>query len=90
MYFSAHQFTDSVINQTVAGDGILAGKGRGDDAQVVVAAFLGAGVAGMAMRLVGDGQGLRLQRRQALAQQFDGVAAHAGRTFLNGLTLTFS
>jgi hypothetical protein len=33
---------------------------------------------------------VRFQGGQALAQQLDGFAAHAGRAFLKGLTVTFS
>jgi hypothetical protein len=44
----------------------------------------------VAMRLILDGDGKRLQHSQPLAQQFDGVTAHAGRTFLNGLTVTLA
>jgi hypothetical protein len=40
------------------------------------------------MRFVLDGEGQRFQDSQPVAQQLDGVAAHAGRTFLNGLTVT--
>ena len=90
MYFSAHHVTDNVINQTVPGNGILADKGLGDNGQFIMAAITGAGMAGMAMRLVFDAQGFRLQNRQALTQQFDGIGAQAGRAFLKGLTLTRS
>jgi hypothetical protein len=44
----------------------------------------------MEMRVVANGQRHRLQGGQALAQQFDGFAAHAGNAFLKGLTVTFS
>lgn len=88
---ATHQITGSIINHAMAGDCVFAHKRRGDDIDMVVAAAAaGAGVSGMQMRVVTDGQRGRLQDRQALTQQFDGVATHAGRAFLNGLTVTFS
>jgi hypothetical protein len=42
----------------------------------------------MAVRFVLDDDGYWLQRSHPLAQQFGGFGAHAGRTFLNGLTVT--
>src|SRR6185369_1000205 len=90
MYAAAHQVTRRVVDQAMPGDGVLAGKGGGDDVELVVPAILGPGMAGVAMRFVLDGDGLRLQDSQALAQQVDGCVAQAGKAFLNGLTLTFS
>lgn len=88
---ATHQVTGSIINHAMAGDCVFAHKGRGDDVDMVMAtAAAGAGMSGMQMRVVADGKRGRLQDRQALAQQFDGVGAHAGKAFLNGLTVTFS
>jgi hypothetical protein len=44
----------------------------------------------VAMRFILDGDGKRLQHSQTLAQQFGSVTAHAGRTFLKGLTVTLA
>jgi predicted PhzF superfamily epimerase YddE/YHI9 len=55
-----------------------------------VAAFARAGMAGVAMGVVVDADRLAVAGGQPLAQQFDGFGAHAGSTFLNGLTVTFS
>lgn len=88
MYFSAHQVADGVINQAVAGDRVLAGKGGGDDVQHEVAAVFRTGMAGVTMRLVFDNERIRSQYGEALAQQFR--RAHAGRAFLNGLTTTLA
>ena len=48
-------------------------------------------MSGMQVGVVADGQRRGLQGGcQALLQQVDGFAAHAGRAFLKGLTVTFS
>jgi len=87
---SAHQVADRFMDQAVALDRIVPGEGGSDYGDFVMAAFPGAGVAGMQMRFVLDVERLRFQYRQALAQQGRGFGAHAGSTFLNGLTVTFS
>lgn len=84
----AHKVSGCIINQAMAGDCVLAHKERRDDIELVVAAILGAGMPGMAMRLVLYHDGLGSQDSQPLAQQINGIAAHAGRAFLNGLTVT--
>lgn len=87
---AAHQVARRIINHAVAGHGGFPGKGSGDDLQSVMAAALaGSGMAGMAVRVVLDGERFGSEHGQALAQQFDGFGAHAGKAFLNGLTLTF-
>ncbi len=48
------------------------------------------GMAGVAVRVIDNGDRFRLQHGQALAQQGDGFSAHAGKAFLNGLMVTFS
>ena len=90
MNMSAHQVADRSMDQAVALDGILPGEGGGDYGDFVMAAIARADMAGMKMRFVLDFQRLRMQRRQALAQQCDGFAAHAGRAFLKGLTVTLA
>ncbi len=92
MHRAAHQFTGRIINHAVAGDGVFAGKGCGDDIDVIVAtAATRTDMSGMQVGVVADGQRRRLQGgSQALLQQVDGFAAHAGRAFLKGLTVTFS
>ena len=52
MNAAAHQITRCGINHAVTGDGVFAGKGCGNNLQIVVAAFFGASVAGVAMRFV--------------------------------------
>ena len=88
MNSTAHEITGRSVNGPMALDGILADEGRGDYGDFVMAAVLGAGMAGMTMRFILDDEGQRFQDSQPLAQQFDGFTAHAGRTFLKGLTLT--
>ena len=90
MNSTAHQITDRVIDDPVTLDGIVTGKNCWDYGDFVMAAIARAGMAGMKMRFVLDFQRLRMQRRQALAQQCDGFAAHAGRAFLKGLTVTLA
>ena len=85
-----HQITGRIIDQAMAGDGILATENLSNDFQFVVAAFARAGVTGMAMRLVFNDYFECLQAGQSLAQLFGDFSAHAGKTFLNGLTVTFS
>mgnify|MGYP001766002541 CR=1 FL=1 len=85
---SAHQITGRVIDEAVTLDGIMAGEHGGDYGDFVMAAFFCTGMAGMAVRFVLDDDGYWLQRSHPLAQQFGGFGAHAGRTFLNGLTVT--
>lgn len=87
---AAHEVARRVVDQAMPGDGVFAGKDGGDDVELEVPAILGSGMAGVAMRLVLDGDGLWLQHGQALAQQLDGCVAQAGKAFLNGLTPTFS
>ena len=87
---AAHQVARSFVNQAMAGQGIFAGKCMGNDVDLIVPTVAGTGMASMQMRLVINREVLGLQGRQALAQQIDGIGAHAGRTFLNGLTLTLA
>jgi hypothetical protein len=75
----------------VAGDGVLAGKGGGHDVEFVVPAIARAGMTGVAMGFVFDGDDLPDSRLcQSLAQQLNRFATHAGKTFLNGLTVTLA
>ena len=90
MNAAAHQVPGGGVNAPVTLDRILAGEGGGDYGDFVMATILGTGMAGVALRLIVDGEGKRFEDSQPLAQQFDGLTAHAGRTFLNGLTVTFA
>ncbi len=90
MNSTAHQVTGRGINGPVALDDILADEGGGDYGDFVMATVPGTGMAGVAMRFIVDGDGKWFQDSQSLAQQFDGVTAHAGRTFLKGLTVTLA
>ena len=83
-----HQIARGRINHAVAGDRIFAIKGLGNNQQIVVAAFLCAGMSGVAMRFVFNDQCQGLQTGQSFAQQFNGFGTHAGSTFLKGLTVT--
>ena len=90
MNSTAHQVTGRGVNALVALDRSLAGEGGGDYGDFVMATVSGTGMAGMAMRFILDGDGERFQHSQPLTQQFDGVTAHAGKTFLKGLTVTLA
>ena len=86
------------MHEAVTSQPRLSGKGFGDDQQAVVpAAAPGAGVTGVPGRIVDQLEAGRRQCRKALADQPDDIrrvtndgcrVAHAGRTFLNGLTVT--
>ena len=49
-----------------------------------------AGMTGMAMGFIFDGDACRIQRGKSLAQQLNRFATHAGSTFLNGFTVTLA
>lgn len=85
-----HEIANRFMNQAVAGDGVLAGEGSRSDGQAEVAAFLGPGMAGMAMRFILDIEARRLQGRQALSQQIQSssVIDQVGNTLRKGLTST--
>ena len=87
---AAHQIADRFVDHAVTPDRIVAGEGGSDYGDFVMAAFPGASMAGVQMRFVLDGERLRFQYRQALAQQGRGFGAHAGSAFLNGFTVTFA
>lgn len=84
------QIAHGGMDEAVPGDGRLAGKGCGDDGQGVMAAFLGTGMAGVAVGIVDDLESGGCQGLQSPVQEFDGGGRHAGRTFLKGLTVTRS
>lgn len=86
----SHQIPRCRINHAMAGDGVFAGEGLGDNLQIVMTALFGTSMTGVTMRLIFNDQRQRLQAGQSFAQQFDRFGTHAGRTFLNGLTVTFS
>ena len=54
---TAHQIADRFIDHAVTPDRIVAGEGGGDYGDFVMAAVLGAGMAGMAVRFVLDDDG---------------------------------
>lgn len=83
-----HEVTRGLEYQAVAGDAGLAGKSGRDDFDPVVAALAGAGVAGMTVRVVLNGECKGGEYGKPFAQVVDHVGAHAGSTFLNGLTVT--
>jgi len=76
------------MDQAMSCDGVLAGKDLGHDAQVEMTALPGAGVAGMAGRVIFDDQRQGLQDGQPVADQGDAVFVQAGSAFLKGLTVT--
>lgn len=86
------------MHEAVTSQPWLSGKGFGDDQHAVVpAAAPGAGVTGVPGRVVDQLELGRRQGRKALADQPDDIrrvaddgcrVAHAGSTFLKGLTLT--
>ena len=86
---SAHQVADRSMDDAMTLDGILPGEGGGDYGDFVMTAFPGAGMAGVQVRFILDGERLRSQHGQAFAQQRHGFGAHAGSAFLKGLTVTF-
>ena len=91
MNAAVHQVSRGVEDHPVPGDGAFPGKSGGDDVEMIVAtATTGTGVAGMPVRIVTDAQRFGLQDGQPFLKQGDGVSAHAGSTFLNGLIVTFS
>ena len=89
---AAHQIASSIIDQPMAGERIFSRKNRCNDVKdVVPATFPGAGMTGVKVRFVLDGDRYRLQDCQPLAQLVDGCRAHqAGNAFLNGLTVTLA
>ena len=88
MNFALPEIAECRVDQAMPGKGAESGKGGRDDAQFIMSARGGAGVTGMAMRLVFDVQRQRLKSGQALAHQCDGLRVQAGRTLRKGLTLT--
>ena len=90
MNMTAHQITHRLIDDPVTLGGIVTGKHRRDYGDFVMAAIPRPGMAGMQVRFILDFQLLGVERHQALAQQCRGFAAHAGKAFLNGLTVTLA
>jgi len=83
-----HEVPQVLVDQAMAGHGGEAGEGRGDDGQLVMAAAAaGTGMAGVAMGFIDEVELRRLQGRQALTDLR--LDAHAGKTFLKGLTTTW-
>ena len=72
-------------------NGVFPGKSSCDNIQPVVATTATrAGMTRVQVGIILDVQMGRGQGRQAFAHLRQGIAAHAGRAFLNGLTATFS
>lgn len=90
MNTTAHQVTCRIVNQPMPGNRIFPAKSTGNNRYLVVSAIFGTGVSGVAMRFIFDLDRQRLQAGKPLPQVYDGFAVHAGRAFLNGLTVTFS
>ena len=97
MNFTAHQVAQRIMDQAVAGEGRFSRKGGRYDVQTVMsAAASGAFVPGMPGRIVDQPDFAGRQGGQPFAQVRFKIAGraglrqsvHAGRTFLNGLTLT--
>lgn len=86
----SHQIACRLINQAMAGNRVFAGKSVGNNGQAVMATLAGTGMASVKVRFVVDGEGYGIQALQSLAQQLNCFGSHAGSTFLNGLTVTFS
>jgi len=85
-----HQVTSGIVHQTMTGECVFAGKCRGNDADPKMRPATGAGMAGVAVRFVLDVECLRRQGSQTFAQQGKRCfVTHAGKAFLNGLTVTF-
>ena len=91
MNLDSHQVTGGSIDQAMPGEGVFPREGLGNDVQAVMPTAVACpGMAGMQVRLVDDLNGQRGERTQMLAQQGNGVLAHAGNAFLKGLMVTFS
>ena len=97
MNAAAHQVADQRKDLAMPRNGALPGERGRDKQKPVMAAIAGARMAGMEVGVVGKFEALRRQRCEPLAQQgFEIIARagafrlhQAGRTFLNGLTVTF-
>ncbi len=87
---AAHQFACRIIDQPMPSNGVFAGKGGSNDVEFVMPAIPGAGMTGVAMGFIFDGDAGRIQRGKLLAKQLNRFATHAGSTFLNGLTVTLA
>ena len=99
MDFTTHQLVKGAINKSMASYDGFSGKLRRNYKQAIVAtAALGASVTGMFGRIVNQIQSQGFEFGQTLTQDginstqinLRGRLAHAGRTFLKGLTLTLA
>jgi hypothetical protein len=88
----AHQVASGIIHQAVALYGAESCKAGGHDQDGKMPPFAGAGMASVLVAVIADFQHDRLELAEGLAQWFDdmGECAHAGSTFLNGLTVTLA
>ena len=90
MYSTTHQFAQSVVDEPVTLQCRFAGEMFRNDQQFVMpAAAARAGVSGMLRRIVDDFQAERGEEGEPFLQQCLDVA-HAGKAFLNGLTVTLA
>lgn len=87
---AAQQVAGGFVDHAMACHGVLARKGGGDDGQLEMPATTGASVTDMKVGFVLDIDRLRLQNGQPLGKESRGFRAQAGKTFLNGLTVTLA
>ena len=71
-----------LLDGTLAGNAVHAGKLGADDMNPVMSAALVAGVADVQMALIGQFE--QAGRKGGFQTLTDGLRAHAGNTFLNG------
>ena len=89
MYSTTHQFAQSVVDEPVALQRGFSGELLRNDQQAVMPTFTRAGVARVLRGIVGYLQAQRGEESESFTQQrFDVI--HAGKTFLNGLMVTFA
>ncbi len=99
MDFTTHQFAKGVVDKSVADQGRFSGKFCRDDEQAVVtAAASGPIMPGVFRRIVNQFKAKRIEFREPFAQNRFEIAesfarlrlVHAGKAFLNGLTVTLA
>lgn len=95
-----HEVAKRIVDHAMTGQTTLAGKGWRNNQQTIVStAAFGTLMTGVARRIVDQLDAIRRQHGEALMDQCLAVAldvvdggerrfAHAGKTFLNGLTVT--
>lgn len=83
-----HQIANGIIHQAMALHGREARKTCCHDTYCIMAAAFCAGMTGVPGTVVADLECRGAKLRQPFAQDLNG--AHAGSTFLNGLTVTLA